>query len=68
MISKAAWYIHQMNTPHLSSQKAFSATHLTFIAAPGTVRIQLILRILQMEKESRQTELPFHLEVALAKL
>lgn len=57
-----------MNTPHLGSQKAFSATHSTFIAAPGTVRIQFILPILQVEKESRQTELPFHMEVALAKL
>lgn len=57
-----------MNTPHLDSQKAFSATHSIFIAASGTARIQFILPILQMKKEGRQTELPFHPEVVLAKL
>ena len=57
-----------MNTTHLGSQKAFSAIHSIFIAASGTERIQFILPILQTEKEGRQTELPFHLEVALAKL
>ena len=57
-----------MNTPHLDSQKAFSATHSIFIAASGTARIQFILPILQMKKEGWQTELPFHPEVVLAKL
>lgn len=68
IISKVTYCIHWMNTPHLGSQKAFSATHSIFIEASGTARIQFILPILQMKKEGRQTELPFHPEVVLAKL
>lgn len=56
-----------MNIPHLTSPRVFSTTHSIFTTAPGTGRKQLILPILQMVKEYRQTEFPFHPEAALAK-
>lgn len=51
--------------PHFSSRRAFSATHLIFTAAPRPW--ELILPILQMKKEYKQIEFPFHPEAALAK-